>query len=227
MRQSLTLYALETPAPHARHDQVRALGIRPAFRPHRGAAGVPRRRLRSGPNRRKAGLDRGRDGGRALRRHGVQPAGGCDYRRPQSAHQNASPARRHALARIQLGLRRRGLAPVLRGCGRPQSALSHAGAGGPRHRFLLFLHQAVHLVLAPGTGLLARYRAGRRVDRRARFARPAHPLAHRRRHLLDRRLRRHLLLPGFRIRSRRRVCSASRACSASPARCASRRSCTS
>ena len=49
-----------------------------------------------GRNRRKAGLDRGGDGGRALCRDGVQPAGGCAHRRAQSAHQNAPSARRAA-----------------------------------------------------------------------------------------------------------------------------------
>src|ERR1035438_10370809 len=34
-------HALETPAPHARHDQVRAFGFRPAVRPDWGAAGFP------------------------------------------------------------------------------------------------------------------------------------------------------------------------------------------
>jgi 4-hydroxybenzoate polyprenyltransferase len=61
-----------------------------------------------------------------------------------------------------------------------------------------------HLVL----GLSARHRARRRLDRRARLARPAHSLAHRRRHFLDRRLRRHLRLPGLRIRLRRSACGA-------------------
>jgi len=35
-------HALETPATHARNDQVRALGFRPAVRPYRRAAGFPR-----------------------------------------------------------------------------------------------------------------------------------------------------------------------------------------
>ena len=50
-----------------------------------------------------------------------------------------------------------------------------------------------------------RHRAGRRLDRGPRLARPAHPLAHRRSHVLDRRLRHHLLLPGLRVRSARRA----------------------
>ena len=53
----------------------------------------------------KAALDRGRDGGGALGRHGVQPPGGRRYRRAQSAHQDAPPARRTAVARLRLGLR--------------------------------------------------------------------------------------------------------------------------
>ena len=56
-----------------------------------------------------------------------------------------------------------------------------------------------HLVL----GLSPGDRAGGGLDRRARLARPAHSLADRRGHVLDRRVRRHLFLPGLRIRLRR------------------------
>ncbi len=43
------------------------------------------------------------DGGGALGRHGVQPPGGCRYRRAQSAHAHAAPAGRTAGAGIRLG----------------------------------------------------------------------------------------------------------------------------
>ena len=57
-----------------------------------------------------------------------------------------------------------------------------------------------HLVLGFSLGIAP----GRRVDRRPRLARPAHPVAHRRRHPVDRRLRHHLRLPGLRLRRRDR-----------------------
>ena len=69
---------------------------------------------------------------------------------------------------------------------------------------LLFLHQALHLVFPPGPGIRAGDRARRGLDRHARLARSAHPVAHRRRHVLDRRFRHHLRLPGLRIRFVRR-----------------------
>jgi len=56
---------------------------------------------------------------------------------------------------------------------------------------------SVSLFLAPGIGLLAGHRTGRGVDRGARLPGPADSVAHCRRHLLDRRLRRHLLLSDF------------------------------
>ena len=70
-----------------------------------------------------------------------------------------------------------------------------------------------HLVLR----LLTRHRPRRRLDRRARLARSANPLAHRRRHFLDRRLRHHLRLPGLRLRCSDQACSASPSASASQA----------
>ena len=72
-------------------------------------------------------------------------------------------------------------------------------------------------LLAPGAGIFARNRAGGGLDRGRRVARPAHSLAHRRRHVLDRRLRHHLLLPGLRVRSSLPASSAFRAASASQA----------
>ena len=48
--------------------------------------------------------------------HGVQPPGGRRIDAPQSAHQDAAPAGRTALARLRLGLRRGVVAGVF--CGR-------------------------------------------------------------------------------------------------------------
>ena len=88
---------------------------------------------------------------------------------------------------------------------RAESAVLPAGAGGAGDRVLLFVHQAIHLVFAPGAGVRLGHRAGRGLDRDARLARSAHPLADRRRHVLDRRIRHHLLVPGLRIRLARRA----------------------
>ena len=63
--------------------------------------------------------------------------------------------------------------PVLRRR-RTESALPAAGAAGAGDRLLLFVHQAVHHVLPPGARFQPGNRAGRRLDRRPRFARSAH-----------------------------------------------------
>jgi 4-hydroxybenzoate polyprenyltransferase len=67
-----------------------------------------------------------------------------------------------------------------------------AGALNP-----LFVHQTLHFVLALGAGFRAGRGAGGGLDRHPRRARSPHPLAHRGGHLLDRRLRRDLRLPGL------------------------------
>src|ERR1035438_4126904 len=195
--------APQAPAPYARNDQVRAFRLRSAVRAHRRLAGLPPTGISRALGRREAGLDRGGHGSRALRRHGLQPPGGCRSGRPQPAHPHAPSARRPALSRFRLGIRRRfrRRLPVRRRA--PQPALPAPGAARPGCRLLLFLHQALHFLFPPRARLLARHRSRRRLDRRGRLARPAHSLAHRRRHFLDRRLRRHLRLPGLRIRLRR------------------------
>ncbi len=56
-----------------------------------------------------------------------------------------------------------------------ESALLPSGAARAGGGLRLFVHQALHAFLAPGAGLRAGDRAGRRLDRGARLARPAHP----------------------------------------------------
>ena len=165
----------------------------------------------------EAALDRGGHGGGALRRHGLQPAGGCRYRRPQSAHPDAPPARRPAWAAGSPGASWR--SPRRCSCSRPgelNPLCLHLAPLALGHRLLLLLHQALHLLLAPGAGLQPGDRAGGRVDRRARLARSAHPVAHRRGHLLDRAASTSSTPARITNSTAPRACSACRACSASP-----------
>ena len=123
---------------------------------------------------------------------------GIDARNP--AHAHAPPAGRRALAWLYVGLRgdlRAGLR--IRG-GRAESALLPAGARGARNCILLLIYQTLHVIFAPGAGICAGCGAGGGLDRHTRLARSPHPLADRGGHLLDRRLRHHLRLPGLRIR---------------------------
>ena len=79
----------------------------------------------------------------------------------------------------------------------PDAVAFAGGAGGAS---ALFLHQAIHALVASGARIRARDRAGGGVDRGARLARSAHPAAHRGGDVLGGRLRRYLRLPGFRLR---------------------------
>ena len=126
---------------------------------------------------------------------------GIDGRNPRTSKRHL-PGRR-AFARLRLGIGGRFGAGLPAGGARAQPAVLPAGARGAGAGLLLLLHQALHVVLAPGAGLRAGRGAGGGVDRDARLARPAHPVAHRRGHAVDRRLRHHLLLPGLRIRRAR------------------------
>ncbi len=164
------------------------------------AAGVAGERFRRGATGLEAGVDRGGDGGGAVGRHGLQPSGGSKYRRAQSAHQDAASARRHADARFRLGLRSHGKRALSVGGGRVESVVLETRAAGAGHRVLLFLHQAVYVVFASRSRIQFGHRAGGGLDRGARIARPPHSLAHRGRYLLDGRLRRHLRVPGLRVR---------------------------
>ncbi len=62
---------------------------------------------------------------------------------------------------------------------------------------LLLVHQTLHHVLAPDSGLFAGHCTGGGVDRRTGIARSPHPVADGCRDVLDRGLRHHLLLPGL------------------------------
>ena len=138
-----------------------------------------------------------------------------DARNPRT--RSAPSARRTALAAASPGASWRCAAALFfLAAGELNPLCLRLAPAGPGNYVLLFLHQAVHFFFASGAGLQPGHRAGGRLDRRARVARSAHSLAHRRRHLLDRRLRHHLRLPGFRIRFRRGACGASRARWASP-----------
>src|SRR5207237_9054402 len=64
----------------------------------------------------------------------------------------------------------------------------------------VFLHQAVHALVASGAWVSARRRSSRRVDRSPRYSRRRQPAAQRSGEILRRRLRRTLRLPGLRIR---------------------------
>ncbi len=152
-----------------------------------------------------AAVDRGGDGGGAVGGDGLQPAGGRGHRRAQSANQHAAPAGRNAEPRVRLGVRGGRLRDFRAGGVAVESAMPAFGSGGAGDRVLLFLHQALHLVFAPGVGIQPGDRAGRRVDRGAGIAGSAHPVAHCGCDVLDRRFRRDLFVPGLRIRPRRGV----------------------
>ena len=85
------------------HGQVLALRVRAAVRAGLGRAG----RRRAGLPWRHAPLDRGGDGGRAQRGHGLQPPGRPRDRRAQPADGGPGAAARRAFARRGVGLRRR------------------------------------------------------------------------------------------------------------------------
>ena len=68
------------------------------------------------------------------------------------------------------------------------------------HRVSVFVHQALHALVARGAGPGDGHCAGRRLDRGARLARSANPDPDRSRGLLGRGLRHPLCLPGLRPR---------------------------
>ena len=123
----------------------------------------------------QAAVDRGRHGGRALGRHGLQPPSGRRYRRPQSAHPHAPPPGRNLSAPVSPGdscavsvlvflFAARALNPLCLKLA--PLALAVVFFYSFTKRFTSFSH----LVL----GLLARHRAGGGLDRRRRVARSAH-----------------------------------------------------
>ena len=85
-----------------------------------------------------------------------------------------------------------------------ESARAETGAGGARDSVLLFLHQALHELVALVSRLCAGNFSRGRVDRHHRRTRPAHADPLRRGHAVGRRLRRALRVPGHRLRPPRR-----------------------
>ena len=81
-----------------------------------------------------------------------------------------------------------------------ESAGAEAFARGAGDSVFLFLHEAIHVVVALRAGLLPGHFARGRVDCDSRLARRAHADSLRRGHAVGRRLRRALRLPGCRIR---------------------------
>ena len=129
---------LEAPAADARHDPLRALGVRPAVCPDRRPAGLAGRGGPPGGFHRALGgnaaVDCRRHGVRAERRHGLQPPGGRSDRRAQSPHPHAAPAHRAAEPGIRLGLRGGSVGAVRGGRGTTQPAVPGTVPGGARHR---------------------------------------------------------------------------------------------
>ncbi len=90
----------------------------------------------------------------------------------------------------------------------------------------LFLHQAIHVVVAPGAGILPGDVSGGGLDRHRGIARRAHVDSVRGRDALGGRLRRALRVPGHRVRQDRWSFFPCRSGSAWRARCRLRARCT-
>ncbi len=153
----------------------------------------------------KARLDRGLHGRRALRRHGVQSRARRRYRR--------DAIRAPACAICPPGCSRArfawgfivvwSLVFLFRRARIEPACLKLAPVALAIVMFYSFTKRFTslsHVVLGFSLGIAP----AARLDRHARLARPAHSLAHRRRHAVDRRLRHHLRLPGLRLRRRSR-----------------------
>ena len=206
---------------HARNDQVRALGFRPAVCPDRRAAGLSRRRIRTAAGSRPScsgswwrwwarARPPWRSTGwwtpistRAIRaRTCATCPPGCWWRGFAWGFVAATSAV-FFFAAGELNTLCLRLAPV---------ALAIVFFYSFTKRFTSFSHLVLGLSL--GIAPAAAWIAVRGI------ARPADSLADRGGDVLDGRLRRDLRLPGLRIRLRRGACAAFRALSASPARCA-------
>ena len=163
---------LETVAADARNDQVRALRVRAALCPYGRVAGVSREPFRRTRIRLQTAVDRDRHGGCAIGRDGVQSDSGRRYRRPESANAHAPHPRGNPECPFRLGLRDGFRSGVPAGGARAQSAVPEAGASGAGRDLLLFVHQALHHLLALDSRLVAGNRASGGVDCRPRIAGP-------------------------------------------------------
>ena len=152
-------------------------------------------------------MDRRRDGVGTIGGDGFQPCGGCGYRRAECANEDAASAGRTADRGFRVGL----LVAARRWC-----FCSRRGALNPLCLRLAPVALAVRVrstrITKRFTSFVA-YRARVRawdrarggMDRDSRFSRSAHSVADRRRHILDRGVRHHLLVPGLRVRPERRL----------------------
>ena len=169
------------PEPHShdpRDDQVRALGVRAAVCADRGAAC----RALCGDSGRGAGWPSWRQiAWIIVAMVGARSCGDDDephhrlaLRPRKSAHAHARPRNRSAFGRLRVGLRGRSR----RGAGHCRMAIESSGVRTlprrARRAVFLFLHQAVHVVVAPGAGILPGDVARGGVDRHRRLARRAH-----------------------------------------------------
>ena len=184
--------------------------------------------------RRRAGLRGGKSRGSSSRWSARAPSAMTmnriidlryDRENPRTAH--ARPRHRRAVRELRVGVRRRGC----RRAGDRGVAIESAGARTfarrARRPVFLFLHQAVHVVVAPGAGILPGNVARGGVDRHRRLARRAHADPLRGGDAVGRRLRRALRLPGPRVRQVGRISFPCPSVSASRARWPSRAPCTS
>ena len=148
-------------------------------------------------------LDRSGDGRRTIGGDGVQPHPRRRYRWPQSANSRPAPSGRYANARVCLGLHRVRCCHISDCRAHAESAVLQTGPACARNPVLLFVHQALHRLLARSARVFPGHRAGGSLDCNARFARSQNSLVNRRGNVLDCRFRRHLFVPGFRVRLQR------------------------
>jgi len=181
-----------------------------SLRAYRRTTRFSREWVRGGRYLADCDLDHCCDGWCAICRHGLQPPGGCRYRRQESSHQNEAHPGGAVVARL-------GWAFVA------VSSLIFTFAAyelnplcfhlAPLALLIVFVYSFTkrftslsHLVLGFALGI-APAAAWIAV---ARLAGPSHSVTDRRRDLLDRRLRHHLFVPGFRVLTPAPACSVSR-----------------
>ena len=127
--------------------------------------------LRRARFRREAALDRGRDGGRTVGRHGLQSHSGCRYRRPESADPHAPHPGGNPEHRLCLGLRASSVLVFLLAARALNPLCLKLAPLALGWCLLLFLHQALYHFFPSDSGVIARHGAGGGVDRGDRFAR--------------------------------------------------------